>query len=97
MVKVKGCLIFPSAIENVIKMVPGTSSEYRAEVDHIDGRDQLTLFVEVEGGVDRSEAAVTLAYRFKENLKITPLVKVVGLGDLPRSEKKTRRIVDKRD
>ena len=96
MVKVKGCILFPSTIEGVIKSVPGTSSEYRAEIEHVNGRDQMTLFVEVEGGVDRSEAAITLTYHFKEKLNMTPVVKVVGEGELPRSEKKTRRIWDKR-
>ena len=96
MVKVKGCIIFPSSIEEVIKKVPGTSSEYRAEIEHVDGRDQMTLFVEVEGGVDRTEAALTLKFRFKEKLNMTPEVKVVGEGELPRSEKKTKRIIDKR-
>lgn len=97
MVKVKGCIIFPSSIEEVIKKVPGTSSEYRAEIDHVDGRDRLTLFIEVEGGVDRAEAALSIAYRFKEKLNMTPEVKVVGEGELPRSMKKTKRIVDNRD
>ena len=96
MVKVKGCILFPSTIEEVIKQVPGTSSEYRAEIEHVDGRDQLTLFVEVEGGVDRTEASLTLKFRFKERLNMTPEVKVVGEGELPRSEKKTKRIYDKR-
>ncbi len=96
MVKVKGCILFPSSIEEVIKKVPGTSSEYRAEIEHVDGRDQMTLFVEVEGGVDRTEAALTLKFRFKEKLNMTPEVKVVGEGELPRSEKKTKRIYDKR-
>ncbi len=96
MVKVKGCILFPSSIEEVIKKVPGTSSEYRAEIEHVDGRDQMTLFVEVEGGVDRTEAALTLKFRFKEKLNMTPEVKVVGEGELPRSEKKTKRIIDKR-
>ena len=96
MVKVKGCILFPSSIEEVIKLVPGTSSEYRAEIEHVDGRDQMTLFVEVEGGVDRTEAALTLKFRCKEKLNMTPEVKVVGEGELPRSEKKTKRIFDKR-
>ena len=96
MVKIKGCIIFPSTIENIIKDIPGVSSEYRAEIDHVDGRDQMTLIVEVEGGVDRSEVAIGLAYHFKEKANLTPIVKVVGEGELPRSEKKTKRITDHR-
>src|SRR5574344_3055768 len=96
MVKVKGCILFPSTIEEVIKDIPGTSSEYRAEIEHVDGKDQMTVFVEVENGVDRAEVAIALAYHFKERTNMTPLVKVCGIGDLPRSEKKTKRIIDHR-
>jgi phenylacetate-CoA ligase len=96
MVKVKGNIIFPSTIEDVIKTVPGTSSEYRALIEHVDGKDQITITVEVEGGVDRSEVAITIAYEFKQKYNLTPLVKVVGIGELPRSEKKTKRIEDTR-
>ena len=96
MVKVKGNIIFPSTIEDVIKSVPGTSSEYRAEIDHADGKDQMTVFVEVEGGTDRVEVSLGIQYVFKQKYNMTPKVEVVGVGELPRSEKKTKRIVDNR-
>lgn len=96
MVKVKGNIIFPSTIEDVIKSVPGTSSEYRAVIEHVDGKDELELSVEVEGGTDRTEAALTLALNFKSKYNMTPKVLIVGEGELPRSEKKTRRIEDRR-
>ena len=96
MVKVKGNIIFPSTIEDVIKSVPGTSSEYRAVIEHVDGKDQMTLMVEVEGGIDRTEASLAIAYNFKQKYNMTPLVKIVGEGELPRSEKKTKRIDDRR-
>lgn len=95
MVKVKGNIIFPSTIEDVIKSVPGTSSEYRAVIEHVDGKDELELSVEVEGGTDRTEAALTLALNFKSKYNMTPKVRIVGEGELPRSEKKTRRIEDR--
>jgi phenylacetate-CoA ligase len=97
MIKVKGNIIFPSTIEEIIKLVPGTSSEYRAVVEHIEGKDQMTLFTEVESGVDKTETANTLACKFKSKTNLTPIVKVVGIGELPRSEKKTKRIEDKRN
>jgi phenylacetate-CoA ligase len=96
MVKVKGNIIFPSTIEDVIRSVPGTSSEYRAVIEHVDGKDKMTIFVEVEGGTDRTEAALTMTYNFKQKYNMTPEVKVVGIGELPRSEKKTKRIEDRR-
>ncbi|MBE6353600.1 phenylacetate--CoA ligase [Treponema sp.] len=97
MVKVKGNIIFPSTIEDVIKAVPGTSSEYRAKIEHTDGKDKMTVFVEVEMGVDRAETALGIQYFFKQKYNMTPEVQVVGIGELPRSEKKTKRIEDLRD
>lgn len=96
MVKVKGNIIFPSTLEDVIKSVPGTSSEYRAKIEHVDGKDKMTIFVEVEPGVDRAETALEIKYVFKQKYNMTPEVEVVGIGDLPRSEKKTKRIEDLR-
>ncbi len=96
MVKVKGNIIFPSTIEDVIKSVPGTSSEYRAVIEHVDGKDQMTVMVEVEMGVDRAEVALGIQYIFKQKYNMTPKVEVVGIGELPRSEKKTKRIEDRR-
>ena len=96
MVKVKGNIIFPSTIEDVIKTVPGTSSEYRAKIEHVDGKDQMTIYVEVEGGTDRTEVSLGIQYVFKNKYNMTPKVEVVGIGELPRSEKKTKRIDDLR-
>lgn len=97
MVKVKGNIIFPSTIEDVIKSVPGTSSEYRAIIEHKDGKDQMTVQVEVDGGTDRVEVALGIQYYFKQKYNMTPMVEVVGIGELPRSEKKTKRIDDRRN
>jgi len=52
--------------------------------------------VEVEGGTDRTEVSIAIQYIFKQKYNMTPLVKVVGIGELPRSEKKTKRIDDRR-
>lgn len=96
MVKVKGNIIFPSTLEDVIKSVPGTSSEYRAKIEHENGKDKMTVFVEVEPGVDRVEVSLGIKYVFKQKYNMTPEVEVVGIGELPRSEKKTKRIEDLR-
>ena len=83
-------------MEDVIKSVPGTSSEYRAKIEHEDGKDKMTVYVEVEMGVDRVEVELGIKYVFKQKYNMTPEVVVVGIGELPRSEKKTKRIEDLR-
>lgn len=96
MVKVKGVNIFPSQIDELLKEIEGTSSEYQVMIDHLNGKDILTLFVEREKGVDGEELERELSNRFKTKIGISIAAKVVGIGDLPRSEKKSKRIFDNR-
>ena len=96
MIKVKGNIIYPSSIEDVIKSVPGTSSEYHAVIENVSGKDTMILYVEVEDEIDRTKASFDIAKSFKQKYNMTPEVKAVGIGELPRSEKKTKRIEDKR-
>ena len=96
MVKVKGCNIFPSQVEDVIKDVDGASSEYQIMIDHIEGKDILTLFIEVKKGASKLDVAHELGSLFKIKIGMTPLVKPVDNGELPRSEKKSTRVFDNR-
>lgn len=96
MVKVKGVNIFPSQIEEMLKNVPEASSEYQFMLDHLFGKDECTLFVEVNKGVDKKQAETVIQKAFKDKIGILVHVKPVGIGDLPRSEKKSTRIFDNR-
>lgn len=96
MIKVKGVNIFPSQIEEFLKDIKGASSEYQVIIDHLYGRDIMTLFVESEANVDKIELAKTIAIEFKNKIGITIEPKLVSIGDLPRSEKKSTRIFDNR-
>lgn len=96
MIKVKGVNIFPSQIEELLKGVPGASSEYQVMIDHLNGRDILTLFVEKEADADKAQLINEIGFLFKTKIGITAAIKPVELGDLPRSEKKSTRIFDNR-
>lgn len=96
MVKVKGVNIFPSQIEEMLKNVPEASSEYQFMLDHLFGKDECTLFVEVNKGVDKKQAETAIQKAFKDKIGILVHVKPVSIGDLPRSEKKSTRIFDNR-
>ena len=96
MVKVKGVNIFPSQIEEMLRDVPEASSEYQFMLDHLFGKDECTLFVEVNKGVDKKQAEKAIQKAFKDKIGILVHVKPVGIGDLPRSEKKSTRIFDNR-
>lgn len=96
MVKVKGCNIFPSQIDDLLSKIDGASSEYQVMVDHIFGKDVLTLFVEVQQGVFKEYISHVIEEEFKHKIGMTPVVKCVDMGDLPRSEKKSTRVFDNR-
>jgi len=96
MVKVKGVNIFPSQIDELLHGIDGASSEYQVMIDHMNGRDIVTLFVEKEADADADQLARIIEHLFKMKIGISVIVKPVGIGDLPRSEKKSTRIYDNR-
>jgi phenylacetate-CoA ligase len=102
MVKVKGTILYPSQVDELLAGIEGISSEYQIMIDHLNGKDILTLFFEtpLATGTPVGEAAAnlekTVEHEFKRKIGITPKAKAVGMGDLPRSEKKSTRVFDNR-
>lgn len=96
MMKIKGVNVFPSQIEEILNEFPETSSEYQIRISHLDGKDTMRIYVETNGSVDFLDLAKRIAARVKSKIGFTPLVKVVEIGLLPRSEKKTKRVIDER-
>ena len=97
MIKVKGVNIYPGQIEDVMKDVGNISSEYQIIIDHVDGKDVMTIKVEVKDGHDRAETAERVEVVFKSRIGIKIECECVDIGGLPRSEKKTKRVFDYRE
>ena len=96
MMKIKGVNVFPKQIEEILQEFPELSSEYQIRISHLEGRDTMRIYVETDGTVDFLDMAKQVAARVKSRIGFTPLVKVVEIGLLPRSEKKTKRVIDER-
>lgn len=98
MVKVKGTIIYPSNVDNLLSSIEGVSSEYQIMIDHLYGKDILTLFFEtaVETGEPSKKLEKTVEREFKNKIGITPIAKAVKMFELPRSEKKSTRVFDNR-
>ena len=96
MMKIKGVNVFPSQIEEILQAFPEVSSEYQIRISHLDGKDTMRIYVETNGHVDFLDLAKRIAAKVKSVIGFTPLVKVVENGLLPRSEKKTKRVIDER-
>ena len=102
MVKVRGSIIYPSRVDELLAAIDGVSSEYQIMIDHLNGKDILTLYFETPlvTGKEVSEAVShlekTVEHEFKQIIGMTPKAKAVGMGELPRSEKKSTRVFDNR-
>ena len=96
MMKIKGVNVFPRQIEEILQGFPEVSSEYQIRISHLDGKDTMRIYVETNGSVDFQNLATRIAAKVKSVIGFTPLVKVVENGLLPRSEKKTKRVIDER-
>lgn len=96
MVKVKGVNIFPSQIDEMLAGIKGTSSEFQFMLDHMEGKDICTLFVEVQPNANKYELEREIQEAFKYKIGILTNVKPVDIGELPRSEKKSTRVFDNR-
>ena len=97
MVKVKGVNIYPGQIDEIISDAEGASSEYQVMIDHLQGRDIMTVLFETGTQAKEKESLEkTVCDMFKSRVGLTIVAKAVSLGDLPRSEKKSNRIFDNR-
>jgi len=96
MIKVRGSIIYPSRVDELLATVEGVSSEYQIMIDHMNGKDILTLFFETAEKDSIAALEKTVEHEFKQKIGITPKAKAVGMGELPRSEKKSTRVFDNR-
>ena len=63
----------------------------------IESKFIILITAEAEGRVSFDEAATKIRSLVKSRIGVTPKVTVVPVGTLPRSEKKTKRVIDHRE
>jgi len=91
-----GLHVFPSQVELVLREFPDAYGEYQIRISRQDGQVTVRLYIVTDGTVSFPELAERVAAKVKSRIGFTPLVKVVEIGLLPRSEKKTKRVIDER-
>ena len=97
---VKAVNVYPGQIDNALGKVPGISCEYQVVLDRVDGKDVMRLRVEGARGLDLSqtgEIAKLVKDTVRRRILVTPEVEIVPNGTLPRSERKTKRVIDNRE
>jgi len=96
MVKVKAVNIYPGQIDALLHHVEGFSSEYQVIIVNEEGRDQIILNFEVEPGVDYEKIQKEVKFQFKSKIGVSIRPMAGPIGFVPRSEKKSIRIIDRR-
>ena len=96
--KVKGVLLAPSAIEEVVRSIDGLGDEYEVVVDKLGDVDRIKLKVELMPG--REEHGREIESNLKDQLRLkTNLgyrIEFYDYGRLPRYDVKARRFKDLR-
>jgi phenylacetate-CoA ligase len=96
--KVKGVLLAPAAIEEVVRAIDGLGDEYEVVVDKLGEVDRIKLKVELLPGAEAQaksiEAHLKDQLRLKTNLAYR--LEFYDYGKLPRYEVKARRFKDLR-
>ena len=101
MIVLRGVNIFPIQIEKILMQFPELANNYLITLTTDDDNDNMTVEVELEElFTDDFQRLLALEKRIRRALKdeilLTPHVKLVPKGSLPVSEGKAVRVVDKR-
>jgi phenylacetate-CoA ligase len=97
MLIIRGVNLYPSEIEHVLLEVDGLAPHYQLVVDRPREMDEVTVHCEpAEGGVDREALAARAGAALHDDTGLTMSVQVMAPGEVPRSEGKAVRVVDRR-
>ena len=101
MIILKGVNIFPIQVEQVLVQFKELASDYLITLDTVDGSDFMTVEVELtDRNVDDYAALQTLERNItrmlRDEILVTPKVKLLPKGSIPQSEGKAVRVKDNR-
>ena len=100
MIVFRGVNIYPGQVDHVLSEVPGVGSEYQIILERgKDGRDYMTIRIERAPEADPTMDETLekeIARRIKAEILVSARVEVTPYGALPRTERKSKRIFDRR-
>jgi phenylacetate-CoA ligase len=98
---IKGVNVFPMQVEKILVQYPGLGSNYLITLETIDDNDVMTVEVELDSleteiYPEMQKMMKDIQRALKDEILLTPVVKLVKKGSLPQSEGKAVRVIDKR-
>jgi len=95
MVVFKGVNFYPRQVEQLILQHEGVSHEYQLQLDRGEGGDRMTLLVEVRPEFHPQEGE-RLRRKLRDLLGLSPELRFVKEGEIPRPVGKAVRVLDQR-
>jgi phenylacetate-CoA ligase len=97
MLIIRGVNLYPSQIEHVLLAQAGVAPHYQLVVERPDTLDEVTVHCEpLEDGADAQTLAAQLQHAIRERIGVAVTIEVKAPGEIPRSEGKAVRVIDKR-
>ena len=98
---IKGVNVFPMQVEKILVQYPGLGSNYLITLDTENDNDIMTVEVELDGLLtdvypELQKMTKDIQRALKDEILLTPRVKLVKKGSLPQSEGKAVRVKDLR-
>jgi phenylacetate-CoA ligase len=93
MFKIRGVQVYPAQVDVALSGLPWLGSEYQLVLRREGGREHLLVRVESTAPDRREDVADALRHA----LGVRPEVEIVRAGSLPRTDRKTRRVIDERE
>ncbi len=98
---IRGVNVYPGQIDTILSKIPGAGSEYQIIIDRKEGgKDYMSVKVERAQGEDPlqdEELKRRIEDEIKKQILVSGAATIVDYGDLPRSERKSKRVFDNRD
>lgn len=99
---VKGVNIFPMQIEKILLQFKELGTNYLITIETVGNNDELTIEVELgelftDDYSQLQQLTKEITHRLKDEILLTPKVKLVDRGSLPQSEGKAIRVKDLRN
>jgi phenylacetate-CoA ligase len=98
MLIIRGVNVYPSQVEAVLVGFPGLAPHYQIVLTRDGALDEMTVEIELESGFtgDRFRKADEVTHHIKSLIGVTCKVVAKAEGEVPRSQGKAVRVVDRR-
>ena len=99
---IKGVNIFPMQVEKVLVQFPELGSNYLITLETVNNQDEMIVEVELsdlstDNYIELQKISKAITRQLKDEILVTPKLRLVKKGSLPQSEGKAVRVKDLRD